>query len=135
MNYNKERFFLRTALQVRVRKAISVILTFVLIAGLLTILPVSVTQTKASESADEKISYINSDGNERSVRDYTIVESYEGDALEWGANGQESWYVVNSDVQINATIFLYGKVNLILCDKVTMNVEGSIIAQFVLKRA
>ena len=128
MNYNKERFFLRTALQVRVRKAISVILTFVLIAGLLTILPVSVTQTKASESADEKISYINSDGNERSVRDYTIVESYEGDALEWGANGQESWYVVNSDVQINATIFLYGKVNLILCDKVTMNVEGSIIA-------
>ena len=128
MNYNKERHFLRTSLQVRVRKAISVILTFLLVAGLLTILPVSVTQTQASEVADEKISYINSGGNERFVRDYTIVESYEGDSLQWGADGQESWYVVKSDVQINATIFLNGKVNLILCDRVTMNVEGCIIA-------
>ena len=93
------------------KKAISILLMFVMI---LTLVPDMVV--KADSSSDEAYNYyvINENGtvSRKSCSDYTLVS----DQTTWGANGQTSWYVVDSEVTISDRITVYGNVNLILVD-------------------
>ena len=54
-------------------------------------------------------------------KEYEVVTA---DTTTWGATGQTTWYVVNSDVTINKEVIVSGNVNLILCDGKTLTVNG-----------
>lgn len=69
------------------------------------------------------IPYIAADGSKAYRTDYTVLT---GNETSLGTAGVETWYVVNSisDINYNHPITLNGGVNLILCDGITMTVDG-----------
>jgi len=69
------------------------------------------------------VTYIDADGNQQTCTDFTIIESSESH-VGLGNDGQDEWYVVGGDVNINRQLFLRGSnCHLILCDGATMNIN------------
>lgn len=75
--------------------------------------------------------YIDETGRSASCSDYTVVSDTtglgDGGSYSWGTSGETSWYVVKDDVYIRNIIFLYGNINLILCDGAKLTANESII--------
>ena len=69
-----------------------------------------------SATATTSTTYIDADGNIQTV----TAQPLEGGETELGVNGQETWYVVNSDVYYDHQVKLKGIVHLILSDGHTM---------------
>ena len=71
------------------------------------------------------VTYIRRDWDESS---YTVTERTEtasatpvtSTSITWGTDGETTWYVVNSDVEMSNRVTVKGTVNLILCDGCTM---------------
>ncbi|MBQ3344712.1 MAG: InlB B-repeat-containing protein [Kiritimatiellae bacterium] len=71
------------------------------------------------------IPYIDEDGTERICTDYTVLTNATGDVT-YGANGEESWYVVTNSVTISGQLcFYYTIPHLILCDGATLAVTNA----------
>ena len=71
------------------------------------------------------VTYIDADGVEQTLYDYTLLEGSDNGYIEYGEFDTEAWYVVAHDVTYNycAGDFL-GSANLILMDGTTLTVEG-----------
>ena len=70
------------------------------------------------------IPYIDADGTERLCTDYTVLTNATG-YVEYGANGEENWYVVTNAVTISGQLsFNDGRIHLILCDGATLTVTN-----------
>ena len=92
-------------------KALSVLLS---LAMLFSLVPgMSMTAT-----ADSEVKYLDASGAEQSITDYTVFDS-DTTTL------RNSWYVVNSNVEINQTVSISQNTNLILCDGAKLTVTSS----------
>ena len=70
------------------------------------------------------IPYIDEGGVERLCTDYTVLTNATG-YVEYGANGEENWYVVTNAVTISGQLsFNDGRIHLILCDGATLTVTN-----------
>ncbi|MCD8347175.1 MAG: hypothetical protein LUD16_04320, partial [Lachnospiraceae bacterium] len=70
------------------------------------------------------VSYIDAEGTTQTYsRDYYAVDS---DSTTWGTDSTETWYVVNSSVEISDRIVVSGTVNLILEDGCTLTASSGI---------
>jgi len=70
----------------------------------------------------EPVSYIDVDGSEKTVDEYTVVQST--------TTTLSGWYVVNADVTITSRISCSGNVKLILCDGATLTATKGITCDF-----
>ena len=96
------------------KRTLSVLLSFILILGVFTALPVSAAQ----EQEQEPITYIDENGVTKSITNYTVVTS---DTFRLSGR-----CVVTEDVSIARRIEIAGFVNLILCDGATLKVPQGI---------
>ena len=82
--------------------------------------------TDATVTASASVPYIDADGNLQTCTDYTLVGSSENN-VSLGTNGQDCWFVVSGNVNINGKLSLSGGINshLILCDGATMNINNT----------
>ena len=80
------------------------------------------TATKAFADNLDPVTYLDADGTEKSIANYTVVSS---DETYW----REGWYVVKGDVDFGqAGLSIEGDVNLILCDGAKLTIQESIVA-------
>jgi len=76
----------------------------------------------ATVSCGNSVTYIDANGNQQSCTNFTIIQSSNGEVT-YGTEGEECWFVVNSDVTINGMLTLKGSSqNLILCDGASLNI-------------
>ena len=88
------------------RKLLSFLLTLAMVVGLVP--GMSVTASAASE-----LKYLDADGTEQSITNYTVVNNSDTSFSSYSGG----WYVVNGDVVINSVLMMYeSDVNLLLCD-------------------
>ena len=97
-----------------------------------TIYPDRVTVLNLTNAQDAVVSlvaqwgipYIDEDGTEQICTDYTVITNAAGD-VEYGANGEESWYVVTNAVTISGQLrFTGSNTHLILCDGATLTITN-----------
>ncbi len=69
------------------------------------------------------VQYVDEDGNLQTATEYTVVAS--GMAT-LGAASETGWYVVKDNVTIGSDVTIKGEVHLILCDGMTLTVNGGI---------
>jgi len=82
----------------------------------------SMPAADATVSCGNSVTYIDANGNQQSCTNFTIIQSSDS-SVEYGTEGQECWFVVNSDVTINGRLLLKGSSqNLILCDGASLNI-------------
>ena len=84
---------------------------------MLTMMPALGTTAYATQQ--DPVTYLDSDGVEKTCETYTVVTSSDG-AVTW--NG--GWYVVSSNVTISGQIKATGNVNIILCDDAKLTVSA-----------
>ena len=83
---------------------------------LLTTLLLTMT---AQTALAETVSYLNASGASQSH----VATPVAGSSL--GTNGSETWYVVNSDVELTSALYIEGNVHLILADNTTLSVTSN----------
>ena len=77
------------------------------------------------------VSYLSCDENGTNWTKKTCNDAIEvtsGDNA-WGTSEYETWYVVQGDVEINRDLEVLGNVHLILTDKSSLDVQGSILVR------
>ena len=102
------------------RKALSAILTFALLAGLLP---------TAALAAGDTYTYLDDKGQPQTCTTATVVESSNKEHIEvdWSdTEGNNGWYVVTGSVSISGRIVVTGEVHLILADSCTLNAQQGI---------
>ncbi|MCD7762677.1 MAG: InlB B-repeat-containing protein, partial [Lachnospiraceae bacterium] len=81
---------------------------------------ISLTATQTTGN----VSYIDENGTTQTYSgDYYAVDSA---STAWGTNSTETWYVVNSSVEISERIIVSGTVNLILVDGCTLTASSGL---------
>ncbi|MDO4487174.1 MAG: InlB B-repeat-containing protein [Bacillota bacterium] len=100
------------------RKLLSILLSIFVI---LAFMP----QLAFAADTATKIPYLDASGTQKTCEGATVVTSED---TTWGDDGNEGWYVVKSDVNINGSVTVNDKVNvhLILADGYTLTVTGDI---------
>ena len=77
------------------------------------------------------VSYLSCDENGTNWTKKTCNDAIEvtSEKTAWGTSGDETWYVVQGDVEINRDLDVLGNVHLILTDESSLDVKGSILVQ------
>ena len=88
----------------------------VISGNILTIRENDVTISATATRNPISTNYIDAEGNSQTV----TAQPLEGGETKLGVNGQETWYVVNSNISYDHQVGLKGNVHLILCDGYTM---------------
>ena len=71
------------------------------------------------------VKYIDADGNEQTCTEATLLEGSSEQFSNYGADGQENWYVVYGDITYSGQIcFLNSHSHIILCDGATLSVSS-----------
>lgn len=109
------------------------------LAALLLVLVMVLSLATVTAHAGEltQVSYLDENGKPQTCTSYTVAAKNQHDdsttndnnATNWGENGVTSWYVVNTDINIQNRLVIRGDVNLILCDGVTLTVGRSVVVQ------
>ena len=87
-------------------------------AAMLLLTTLLLTMT-AQTALAETVSYLNASGASQSH----VATPVAGSSL--GTNGSETWYVVNSDVELTSALYIEGNVHLILADNTTLSVTSN----------
>ena len=91
---------------------------------LATLLLTMTVQTAWAETIN--FSYLDTSGTQQSVENPTPVTFSDPDAqFVLGAYGEETWYVVNSDVNLTNCLDISGDVHLILADGMTLSINNN----------
>ena len=77
------------------------------------------------------VSYLSCDKNGTNWTEKTCNDAIEvtSEDTKWETSGNETWYVVQGDVKINRDLEVLGNVHLILTDKSSLDVQGSILVR------
>ena len=103
-------------------RIINIIAALVMAVALLPFVPQLATEVRADDPVYEDINYVDADGNTQTANCRILTSSDEAIGSEQGQT--EAWWAVTEDVTINSNDLLVGgKVNLILCDGVTLHVN------------
>ena len=71
------------------------------------------------------VCYIDENGQEQTCSSYTILTGSTELNTNYGANGEDNWYVVNTDISTKQLTFKDNITNIILCDNVTLSISVS----------
>ncbi len=76
---------------------------------------------------DTPVPYIDAAGQNKLCTAGRPFADYDSNELSFGTAGEENWYYVKGDIQIDKICFLYGDVHLILCDDAKLSINGSLV--------
>ncbi|MBR4529298.1 MAG: Ig-like domain-containing protein, partial [Lachnospiraceae bacterium] len=76
---------------------------------------------------DTPVPYIDAEGQNKLCTAGRPFADYDENELSFGTAGEENWYYVKGNIQIDKLCFLYGDVHLILCDDAKLLINGSLV--------